>query len=112
MSEEIKIAPRKKEDRTEAFWEILNNVLDPDVGYGIVDLGLVYDVLVNEDDIATVYMTFTTPACPSAGQIVEDVENTLENYPDFKEVYVEIVWEPMWNKDMIDEDIRIMLFGE
>ena len=106
-----KVNIRKSEDRKESYWAILNEIIDPDVGYGIVDLGLIYDIKV-EDKIATVFMTFTSPACPSAPQLVEQVEEAMMNLPDIDEAYVEIIWEPQWDKDKIDEDIRYMLFGE
>ncbi len=108
---ENKIIPKTLSERTEDYWQVLNEIIDPDVGYGIVDLGLIYDVKI-EENIATIYMTFTTPACPSAPQLVEQVETTMMNYPGIEEAYVEIVWEPMWDKHLINEDIRYMLFGE
>jgi metal-sulfur cluster biosynthetic enzyme len=102
--------PRKKEDRTEGFWQQLNTVLDPEIGYGIVDLGLIYDVHM-EKGVATVVMTLTSPMCPAGPEIMEGVQTALRGFEGISDVIVELVWEPSWTDEMVDSDIRGMLFG-
>ena len=107
----MKIKPVIKEERTSKYWEILNSVEDPEIGYGIVDLGLIYNIKKSKGTII-VYMTLTSPTCPYAPEIISEVEEALENLPEIEDVQVEIVWEPPWGKDKIDEDIKALLFGE
>mgnify|MGYP001595739537 FL=1 len=105
------IIPRKKEERTEPYWQQLNTVLDPEIGYGIVDLGLVYDVAVVHS-VATVVLTLTSPMCPAGPEIMEGVRTALRGFEDISDVIVDLVWEPTWTDEMVDSDIRGMLFGE
>lgn len=102
--------PRKKEDQVESFWQQLNTVLDPEIGYGIIDLGLVYDVQVKKG-IATVVMTLTSPMCPAGPEIMEGVQTALRGFDGISDVIVDLVWEPAWTDEMVDSDIRGMLFG-
>ncbi len=105
------VIPVPKERRTEEYWKFLNNVIDPEAGVGIVDLGLIYDVLIN-NGAATVIMTLTSTGCPAGPEIMRRIETEMGNYPDVKDVIVELVWEPIWGPDMIDDSVRGMFFGE
>ncbi len=100
-----------KEQRTSDLWERLNYVLDPEMGVGVVDLGLIYNIDV-EEGIATVDMTFTSMGCPAGPEIVEDIEKTIKEHPGIKEVVINIVWEPVWGPDFVDEEVRMMLWGQ
>lgn len=91
-------------------WDQLNTVLDPEVGYGIVDLGLIYDIRI-EQGIAHVTMTLTSPMCPAGPEIMEGVQSALRGYDGISDVIIDLVWEPAWNAEMVDADIRGMLFG-
>lgn len=94
----------------EPVWKQLNTVLDPEVGYGIVDLGLIYDVRV-ENGIAHVIMTLTSPMCPAGPEIMEGVQNALRGFESISDVIIDLVWEPAWDPSMVQEDLRGMLFG-
>ncbi|UII56977.1 metal-sulfur cluster assembly factor [Cytobacillus spongiae] len=87
----------------------LELVVDPELGVDIVNLGLVYNVDVNEEGIATVEMTLTSMGCPLAGTIVEQVKSALVDIPEVKETEVNIVWNPPWNKDRMSRYAKIAL---
>lgn len=103
--------PVPKKERKGSHWKQLNTVIDPELDIGIVDLGLVYDVIIDKKGLATVKMTFTSPACPVGPVLVMQVEDVMRTIKSIKDVKVDVVWDPMWNGDMVDEDIRDMLMG-
>jgi metal-sulfur cluster biosynthetic enzyme len=85
--------------------EYLKAVIDPEIYHNIVDLGLIYDIAVDDDDSVDVTMTFTTPQCPMGPQIVQDVKDTLHE-KGAGAVTVNIVWEPMWTPDAMTEELK------
>ncbi|MEH7235510.1 metal-sulfur cluster assembly factor [Bacillus sp. JJ1562] len=87
----------------------LEQVVDPELGIDIVNLGLVYDVDMNDADVAQVTMTLTSMGCPLAGTIAMDVKRALTELPEVKDVDVNIVWNPPWNKDMMSRYAKIAL---
>ncbi|MFT4417137.1 metal-sulfur cluster assembly factor [Fredinandcohnia humi] len=87
----------------------LEQVNDPEIGIDIVNLGLVYDVDMNEEGAVTVTMTLTSMGCPLAGTIAMDVKRVLSDLPEIKDVDVNIVWNPPWNKDMMSRYAKIAL---
>jgi metal-sulfur cluster biosynthetic enzyme len=82
-------------------YEVLKECFDPEIPLNIVDLGLIYDVKVNPDNVA-VKITMTSPACPSHVQIGEDIKVKLAD-AGFPEPKVEVVWEPAWTPQRISE---------
>lgn len=105
------ITPVPKEKRTEPYWQSLNEVIDPELNIGVVDLGLIYRVDIKEDQTAVIYMSLTSPMCPYGPTIIMQIEDKMRLEPNVKQVYTEIVWDPPWSQEMIDEDIRLMYFG-
>ena len=88
----------------------LREVIDPELGVNIVDLGLVYAVDVDDDGSARVTMTMTSPACPMRDYLEGLVESSiLERVPDIRSVRVEIVEEPPWSPDLMSEAARRQL---
>ncbi|KIX90589.1 MULTISPECIES: metal-sulfur cluster assembly factor [Staphylococcus] len=87
----------------------LENVIDPELGIDIVNLGLVYKVDLNDDGLCTVEMTLTSIGCPMGPQIVDQVKTALGELPEIKETEVNIVWNPPWNKDMMSRYAKIAL---
>lgn len=77
--------------------ELLGEVIDPEIGINIVDLGLVYDVRLSGDGVATVVMTLTTPGCPLGGYLDDEIRQVLWGAPGVADVDVRIVWDPPWN---------------
>ncbi len=86
--------------------EALRQVLDPELGIDVVDLGLVYEVAVRDRDVRVV-MTMTSPACPLHGVLTAAAEAAIrEHDPDVRRVEIEMVWEPPWSPDMMSEAAR------
>lgn len=84
------------------------NVIDPEIGINVVDLGLVYDVAVNEG-VAEVTMTLTTPACPLGPYIDSEVRTALQEVPGVSETQVNLVWTPPWDPSKMSEDAKLEL---
>lgn len=76
--------------------EELREVIDPELGMNVVDLGLVYGVQVNEGRVH-VHLTLTTPACPLGEQMVRDAQERIGALEGVSEVQVDLVWEPVWS---------------
>ena len=97
----------------EAIWEQLRGVYDPEIPVNIVDLGLVYDM--NIDDAASgasrvgVKMTLTAPGCGMGGPISMDAKQRIESIPGVAEATVDVVWDPPWNPQMISPEGRSKL---
>ncbi|RYG72591.1 metal-sulfur cluster assembly factor [Lentibacillus lipolyticus] len=87
----------------------LENVIDPELGIDIVNLGLVYNVDLNDEGLCTVTMTLTSMGCPLAGHIEQDVRRSLSDIPEIKEIDVSIVWDPPWDKDKMSRYAKIAL---
>ena len=87
----------------------LENVVDPQLGIDIVNLGLVYDVKMNDEGILIVDMTLTSMGCPMAGQIVSEVESAVSEIPEVNATQVNIVWSPPWTKDKMSRYAKIAL---
>jgi metal-sulfur cluster biosynthetic enzyme len=83
-------------------FDLLHEVIDPELGVNIVDLGLVYGVRVT-DRILRVRMTLTTPGCPLSGYIDDSIRDTLSGVPGVDATDTEIVWDPPWSPDMMSE---------
>jgi metal-sulfur cluster biosynthetic enzyme len=84
--------------------ELLREVIDPEVGVNIVDLGLVYDVGLSDEGVAMIRMTLTTPGCPLGGYIEDAIHETLWGAPGVSDVDVRIVWEPPWDPGAMMSD--------
>ncbi|SDJ87446.1 metal-sulfur cluster assembly factor [Sediminibacillus albus] len=87
----------------------LENVIDPELGIDIVNLGLVYGVDLDDEGVATVTMTLTAMGCPLAGHIEQDVKFVMSDLPEVKETVVNIVWNPPWSKDRMSRYAKIAL---
>lgn len=88
--------------------EVLKTVIDPEIGLDVINLGLVYELRV-EDDNVYVKMTMTTPGCPLTSWILADAENKIKQIPNVKDVQIELVWDPPWSVDRISEEARKLL---
>lgn len=103
LLEQIKDLPLK-----EQVIEVIKSVYDPEIPVNIWELGLIYEVDV-EDNSAIVKMTLTAPACPVAGTMPAAIEVKLMQIPDIKDAHVELVWDPPWGKEMMSEVARLEL---
>ncbi|EAZ83382.1 hypothetical protein BB14905_17185 [Bacillus sp. B14905] len=90
---------RMDQDMKDSMLGALENVIDPELGIDIVNLGLVYDVELDDEGVATVTMTLTSMGCPLGPVIVDQVNTALNELPEVKSTNVNIVWNPPWSKD-------------
>ena len=93
----------------ERIVEVLKTVYDPEIPVDIYNLGLIYRIEIHEDASLEVDMTLTAPNCPAADFIMEDVRLKLEGVSGVKEVKVNLVFEPEWDKDMMSEEAKLEL---
>ncbi|MDF2903652.1 MAG: hypothetical protein K0S25_1290 [Bacillus sp. (in: firmicutes)] len=94
----------------EQIYEKLEEVLDPELGIDIVNLGLVYDVRVSEEKDVEIEMTMTSMGCPMAGQIISDVKMKLSlSLKELRGIEVQIVWNPPWSKEKMSRYAKIAL---
>lgn len=84
----------------------LRKVKDPELGLNIVDLGLIYDITVDEKQNIHVDMTLTSPGCPAGPQIMTDVERVIKALPGVGEVELNLVWSPYWTPERIEPRVR------
>lgn len=89
--------------------EVLKTVFDPEIPVNIYDLGLIYNIDVDEEFNVSLDMTLTAPNCPAADFIMEDVRMKLENISGVKSANVNLVFEPEWDKDMMTEEAKVEL---
>ena len=100
-----------KDDLFTRINDLLKQVLDPEIGINIVDLGLVYEVSVSEENEINVVMTLTTPGCPMGQSITDTVTNLLTRHLPGYTVKIELVWSPAWDAGMISEAGQAQLNG-
>jgi metal-sulfur cluster biosynthetic enzyme len=93
----------------DAVRKALRAVKDPELNLNIVDIGLVYDVEVNQAGEVHVRMTLTSPGCPAGTEIIDDVKQVASDMEGVQGVEVELVWEPYWTPDKMDPRVRAFL---
>jgi len=86
----------------------IKKVYDPEIPVNVWDLGLIYDISINEDSVV-IEMTFTSPTCPMMEDILEQVKSNVENVTNGKPVNVKLVWEPVWDLSRMSEAARLEL---
>lgn len=91
----------------EELFLAISTIIDPEVGFNLVEMGLIYDAEGN----AEVVMTLSTKACPMHQMIQQWVKEAVEKMANITEAKVEVVWEPMWNISMADENVKKALGG-
>ena len=89
--------------------EILKTIYDPEIPVDIYELGLIYEVKIDKEFNVVIEMTLTSPNCPVAESMPQDVENKVGAYPAFKSAKVNIVFDPPWDKDMMSEEAMLEL---
>ncbi len=92
----------------ETIVEVLRTVYDPEIPVSIYDLGMIYDIQV-EDSTVHVRMTLTTPACPVAGSLPGQVETRIKAIEGVRDAKVELVWDPPWTPDKMSEAAKLQL---
>ena len=97
------------EDLKNAIIDQIKTVFDPEIPVNIYDLGLIYEINVDEKGHAEVIMTLTSPACPVAGSLPGEVEEVVMGVDGVEDAVVELVFDPPWDKEMMSEEAKFEL---
>ncbi len=109
MIKNMKFTDEQIADIGENIIKALKTVFDPEIPVDIYELGLVYDVQISEDGDVKVVMTLTTPNCPVAESLPQEVKEKVAAVENVKSVDLELTFEPSWNKDMMSEEAKFEL---
>ena len=93
----------------EKIVRVLKTIFDPEIPVDIYELGLIYDVFVNEDYEVKILMTLTTPNCPVAETLPLEVEEKVKSLDEVKNAEVEITFEPPWSQDLMSDEAKLEL---
>ncbi len=93
----------------EKIVRVLKTIYDPEIPVDIYELGLIYDVFVNEDYDVKILMTLTSPNCPVAETLPVEVEEKVKSLDALKDVEVEITFDPPWTQDLMSEEAKLEL---
>lgn len=88
---------------------MLRTVYDPEIPVNIYDLGLIYDVDIDDGNNVTIEMTFTSPACPAADFILMDVQMKVESIDEVNNVNLDLTFDPLWDQSMLSEEAMLEL---
>ena len=97
------------EELRDTVIEALKSIYDPEIPVDIYELGLIYDVEISEDGDATVTMTLTTPHCPVAESLPNEVELRVLSVPGIRDAVVNLVWDPPWDPSKMSDEARLEL---
>ena len=109
MIKNIKFTDEQISTIGENIIKTLKTIFDPEIPVDIYELGLVYDVQISEDGDVKVVMTLTTPNCPVAESLPQEVKEKVAAVENVKSVDLELTFEPSWNKDMMSEEAKFEL---
>jgi len=98
-----------KEDLGEKIVDVIKTIFDPEIPVDIYELGLIYDVFVNEEMDVKVLMTLTSPNCPVAETLPMEVEEKIRSLEEVRNAEVEITFDPTWTQDMMSEEAKLEL---
>lgn len=98
-----------KEQLREEIINVLKTVYDPEIPVDIYELGLIYSIYISDEYNVSIRMTLTSPNCPVADSLPNEVKEKVEGIYQVKSAEIELVWEPIWNRDMMSEEAKIEL---
>ena len=93
----------------EKIVKVLKTIYDPEIPVDIYELGLIYDVMVNEDFDVKILMTLTSPNCPVAETLPVEVEEKIKSIAEIKDAEVEITFDPPWSQELMSEEAKLEL---
>ena len=97
------------QDLGEKIVKELKSIFDPEIPVDIYELGLIYDVFVNEDNEVKILMTLTSPNCPVAESLPQEVKEKIRSIDEVKTAEVEITFDPPWTQDLMSEEAKLEL---
>ena len=89
--------------------EAISKVYDPEIPVNIYELGLIFDIDVNSENVVQINMTLTSPACPSAQSLPLEVERRVREVPGVAAAKVDVVWEPTWTMEKMSEEAKLQM---
>tara|TARA_B100001741_G_scaffold234323_1_gene195405 strand:+ start:161 stop:547 length:387 start_codon:yes stop_codon:yes gene_type:complete len=89
--------------------EEIKKIYDPEIPVNIYELGLIYNIIIDEVNNVKIDMTLTSPNCPVAESLPNEVKNSIKEIKEIKDVDLNLVWDPPWNKDMMSEAAKLEL---
>ena len=98
-----------KMDLKEKVITEIKKIYDPEIPVNIYDLGLIYDIKIESENLVKVKMTLTTPNCPVAESLPKEVKDSIIALPEVKDVDLQLVWDPPWDKTMMSEAAKLEL---
>ncbi len=98
-----------KQEIEEKVIQVLKAIYDPEIPVDIFELGLIYEINIDDEANVVIKMTLTSPACPVAGSLPGEVEMKVRQIPEVKDVRIELVWSPPWNQDMMSDAAKVKL---
>ena len=106
---DIIMAQITKQELEEKIIQTLKGCYDPEIPVDIFELGLIYEIAIDDDYNVKIKMTLTSPMCPVAGSLPPEVEGKVKAIPEVKDAKIELVWSPPWDKDMMSEVAKFEL---
>ncbi len=98
-----------KQELEEKIIQTLKSCYDPEIPVDIFELGLIYEIAIDDDANVKIKMTLTSPACPVAGSLPPEVEGKVKAMKEVNDAKIELVWSPPWDKDMMSEVAKLEL---
>lgn len=98
-----------KEQLREEIINVIKTVYDPEIPVDIWELGLIYSIYISDESNVHIRMTLTSPNCPVAESMPNEVKEKVAAIYQVKSAEIELVWEPVWNRDMMSDEARIEL---
>ena len=89
--------------------ECIRTVVDPEIPVNLYDLGLIYEIKINDNNDIKIKMTLTNPNCPVAGTMPKSVGKSIEKLSNLNSIEVSLVWDPKWHKDLMSEEAKLAL---
>ena len=89
--------------------ECIRTVVDPEIPVNLYDLGLIYEIKINDKNDIKIKMTLTNPNCPVAGTMPKSVGKSVEKLGNLNSIEVSLVWEPKWNKNFMSDEAKLAL---
>ncbi len=98
-----------KQELEEKIISALKTCYDPEIPVDIFELGLIYEIIIDDENNVNIKMTLTSPACPVAGSLPPEVKAKVMEVPEVNNVDIELVWNPPWDRDMMSDVAKVEL---